>query len=137
MKRDALVGNFIRRTHCGRTGVVIVELPEDESAIGLCSTTYVDYARRTEIGPSKFLFARPDQLHRFSGSFRKARRFDGRFAGVLASICRASIRHNHPDTLKRKPKSLRKFFTDGKRPLSSSPHRQFPAFPFGDGSSRL
>src|SRR2546430_14627399 len=89
MKRDALVRDFIRRTHRGRTGVVIVELPEDESAIGLCSTTYVDYARRTEIGPGKFLFARPDQFHRFSRSFRQPRRFDSRFAGVLASISRA------------------------------------------------
>src|SRR3954468_12376481 len=137
MKCDALVRNFVRRAHRGRTGVVIIKFPEDKTAVGLGSAAYVNYARRTEIRPGKFLFTRPDQLHGFSGSFRQARRFDSRFASVLASVGRARIRHNHANAFRSEVKSMRKFFDDCKRALSSRPHRRFAIFPFRDSGPWL
>src|SRR5947209_19943219 len=106
MKGDALIRNLVRRAHRCRARVVIIEFPEDKAAVGLGSAAYVNYASGTEVCPGKFLFPRPDQLHRFSCRLRQARRFDGGFARVLASIRRTSIGHNHPHAFGWKMKSL-------------------------------
>src|SRR6185312_4013708 len=137
MKGDALVGDFIRRAHRSRAGVVIIELPEDKTAVGSRSAAYVNYTGRTKICPGKFLFPRPDQLYRFSGGLRQARRFDCGFARVLASIRRAGIGHNHAHAFWSQMEGLRKFFGDGEWTLSSRPHRQLAIFPFGDSGPRL
>ena len=55
----------------------------------------VDHARRPEVGPGEFFFARPDQLHGLVRGLGQPRRFDGRFTGVLAAVGRAGVRNDH------------------------------------------
>ena len=68
---------------------------------------------------------------------RQSRRFDRGFAGVLAAVTRARVRHQHADTFFWNAKSLGQFTPHAERPLRARPDRQVVARPLRQRSARF
>src|SRR5215471_11994682 len=95
---DQLVRDVVGRFDPGRAGVVVVKLPSGELATRVESAFYFDEARRAEIGPGEFLFARPNEFDGTVGGFRKTRGLDGGVARMFAAVGRTGIGHDDTDT---------------------------------------
>src|SRR5689334_14206391 len=91
MELDSLIGNVVRGSDGRRPRVVVVKLPRDERSVALCTCLHIDDTGRPEIRPAKFLFTRPLQLRRCSGSLRQTRTFNRSFSSVLAAVTRPRI----------------------------------------------
>src|SRR4051812_31299363 len=86
MKDDALVGNLVIRTDASGPGIVVVKFPGRKSAVGSNAAHHVNHAGWPEVCPRKFLFARPNNLHRTLRCARQPSGLDRGLTSVLAPI---------------------------------------------------
>src|SRR5262245_19518086 len=101
MKLNVLVWDVVLEIDPGAARVVVVKLPGRDCAVVLYATLDVNHSCRAKVGPGKFFFTGPDQLHRLIGSLCQTRRFNRSFPRVLAAVTRTSIGHYHPHLLVR------------------------------------
>src|SRR5207247_267633 len=99
MKRNPLMGNFIWSAHGSGAGIVIVEFPEVQRAVGFRAALYIDDSGGTKVGPSELLFACPDQFHRFACGLGQTRSFYRDLAGVLATVSGTGIGNDDADII--------------------------------------
>ena len=118
---DPLVRDIVVGSNSCRAGIVIMKFPGCDGSIAAKTAADFDNACRTEIGPGEFLLAGPDQLDRPLRRPRQSRRLYGRLAGVLASIARSGIRHQHADAFLWNPKGLSQFAPHAEGPLRARP----------------
>src|SRR5256885_11237357 len=85
-----LVTNFggVRRVQARAAGIEIGELPIFEVAVRIHGSANVYDAGGTEVSPSKFFFASPDDFDGFFGGAGETRGLDGGFTGVVAAVAR-------------------------------------------------
>src|SRR3989442_7101085 len=137
MKLIKLVWNVVLSLNGRRSGVVVVKLPRGNRAVVLDTALDIDHTSRTKVGPSEFLFPRPDEFDRLAGSFCQTRGLDRAFTGVFATVTRARIRNYDPNFIFRNVKCFRQFSAHSKGPLRSGPDRELVAVPISDGGARL
>src|SRR5262249_54239345 len=85
-----------------------------------------------KIGPRKFLFARPDNLHWLLGSASEPCCFNRRFASVFAAVSRARVRHQDLHAFLRNVKRGGEFFSHSEGALGAGPNRQLIAVPLSE-----
>src|SRR5271157_6124784 len=124
MELDTLVGDFVVGAHASSAGIVVVKFPGGDFSIVAHGAADVDDSGGPKIGPSEFLFPRPDKLYRALGRARQPGRFDGTFAGVLATVARAHIRHQDVNFFYGQMKGRGQFAANPKRALRAGPYRE-------------
>src|SRR6267142_7231820 len=117
--------------------MVVVKFPCSERAVGSEAALHLDDAGGTKIGPGEFFFARPNDFYGMTSRAGQASGFQRGVAGVLSAIRGTGVRHDHANAAFRNVKYGSEVIADGKGPLCSSPNRQFPAGPFGNGGTRF
>ena len=117
--------------------VVVEEVPTHKRAIELHARLHLDERSWPEIRPRKFLFARPHEADRLLRCPGEARRFDGAFTGVFATVARSRIRHEHAHLVLADAERARELRAHTKRTLRARPHGQFAVFPVGQRGARL
>ena len=132
-----LIRNIVRRFDPRHAGMVVVKFPRRQFSIARDPAADFDNARRTEVRPSEFFLARPDNFYRLSGSARQTRGFDGRITGVLPSVGGAGIRNDHANIALWNVKNAGEFVTVRERPLRSGPYRKLAIGPLRHGCARL
>ena len=78
---DGAAGMFVvldsvRSLHCGTARIDVDEMPGGERAFVIQAGLGFDDARRPEVRPGKFLFARPTQGNGFAPGLRETSGFD-------------------------------------------------------------
>src|SRR6185369_17008516 len=114
-----------------------MKLPRRDLAVIAHSACDVDYTGGTEVSPREFLFARPDELHRFARCLCESRRFNCGLAGVLAAIPGAGVGDDDANAIFRNSKRLGEFAANAERPLCSRPHGELALLPLRHRSARL
>src|SRR5215471_19045421 len=137
VESNSLMRHFIGRAHSRGPRIVVVKLPEQQSAVGLRAAFDIHNAGGTEISPGEFLFARPHQLDGTSRAFRQARCLNRCFAGMFTSIGRTSIGNDDPNLGFGNMQGARQFLTYRKRALSSGPDRELVSLPLRNCGARL
>ena len=138
MEGEQLVRHRVWRVHAGGAGVVVVIFPGRERAVrGSTALATSITPAGPEVGPGELFFARPDQLDRSSGGTGQARGLNRRLAGMLAAICRAGSRHDHPNRFLGKAERLRQLAAHAEWPLRAGPDCQAAVLPLGHRRARL
>ena len=83
MKGYFLIFYLIGRPDSGGARVIIVKFPGSNLSVNIHGAFYFDDTCRTEIGPFKFFFTRPDYFHRLARRFRPA--FERRAQPTIAA----------------------------------------------------
>src|SRR6266436_9487401 len=86
MKLNQLICYVIGSLNAGAARIVIVKFPGGEFSIGLDSAFDFNHARGTEIGPSEFFFASPNDFDGAICGAREACSFKRCVARVLAAV---------------------------------------------------
>src|SRR5438093_10458655 len=75
--------------------MVVVKFPRHQDAVA--GDAALDFADTCgpEIRPGEFFLAGPHHFDGATGSARQTRGFDSGIAGVLPTVCRTRVRHNH------------------------------------------
>ena len=137
MKLGALVRDFVGRADSGRAGIIVVEFPGGERAVGARAAANLDHAGGPEVRPGEFFLACPDELDGLPRRFREPRRLDGRIARMLAAVRRSGIGHDDTHPVLGNPKRFGKLQAHAERPLRARPDGEFPAAPLRHRSARL
>ena len=116
--------------------MIVVKFPGGEFPAGVDSAFDFDEARRTEVGPGEFFFARPYEFDGTIGGFREASGFDGSVAGVLAAVGRARVGNDNANAALGNVKSVGDFGADSEGALRAGPDSHVAA-PQGDCGARL
>jgi len=122
VKFDVLVRDGVWSSDSRGAGIVIVEFPGSECAVGRYAAFDFDYAGWTEIGPGELLFARPDNFHGLACGSREPCGFEGRIGRVFTAIGRAGIGHDHADVFFGEMEGFGEIVARGERALRSGPH---------------
>src|SRR5260370_16854891 len=107
-----------------------MKLPGRDDSIFIGAAANVDHAGGTEIGPGELLFARPDELHRFSSGFCQTSGYDAALAGVFTAIAGAGVGHDDAHAVLGNSEGFGKFTLDAERPLRARPYCQLAVVPF-------
>ena len=129
VKRSELVGHFVGRAKPGSAGVVVVKFPGCERAVAACAALDFDHAGRPEVGPGEFFLASPDQLDRPAGLAGDSRGLDGRFAGVLAAVAGAGVRHDDANRVVGESKRTGQLAAHAEGALGSGPDGELAVLP--------
>ena len=132
-----LIRNIIGRFNRRHTGMVVVKIPGGQLAIASDAAFHLNDTRGTEVGPGKFLLARPHDLHRPSGSACQTRRFNRRITGMFPAVGRTCVPNDDTNLAFRDVQSSGEFVAVSKRPLCSRPYRQLAIGPLRHGRARL
>src|ERR1700732_5501536 len=97
MKFGADVGNGVGSFDSGGAGMIVVEVPGDELAIGSDCAFYFDYACGAEVSPGEFFFACPNNFDRPVRGAGEARGFYRGVTGVLATVGGAGVGDDYAD----------------------------------------
>src|SRR6266478_2677366 len=133
----AHVGDDVGRFDSGRAGVIVVKVPGEEFAVGSDGAFDFDDAGGTEVRPSEFFFAGPDDFDGAACGAGEARGFDGGVAGVLASVGGAGVGDDDADIVFGNAESVGEFAADAEGALRTGPDGERFAGPFGEGGARL
>src|SRR2546428_4815037 len=114
-----------------------MKLPRGDRSVVAHAARHVDHAGWTKVCPGEFLFAGPQELHRFAGRLCESSCFDGDIACVLAAVARAGVGHDHANPLFWNSKRFGKLTANSKRPLRSRPDSELSFVPLSDRGTRL
>src|SRR5262249_9534193 len=131
MKFGVLVGADVRRFDAGHARVVVVKLPGGELAVSGDGAFDFNHASGTEVGPGELFLASPDDFDGIAGGASEARGLERGIAGVLATVCGASVRNDHTDGAFRHVKRSREVVADGEWALRTGPDGELVAGPLG------
>ena len=112
-------------------------LPGNQGSVPPCASLDLNEPGGAEIRPGEFFAPRPDNLDGLAGSFGQASCFNGRLAGMLASVATAHIGLDHTHLGRGQVKRLHEFVADTEGTLSSGPNGQLAVRPLGHGGTRL
>src|SRR5713226_9447246 len=137
MKFSAHVGDSVGRFDSGGAGMIVVKVPSEELAVGGDGAFDFDNACGTEVRPSEFFFAGPDDFDRTACGAGKAGRFDRGVAGVLAAVGGAGVGDDDADIAFGNAESVGELAADAEGALRASPDGELLAGPFSEGGARL
>src|SRR5262249_55399634 len=137
MEHSPRLRNVVRGIKTRASGIIIVDLPEDERAVLAHAAGHVDDPGWAEVSPGELLFARPNQLHGLTRSLGEARGLDGRLPGMFAPETRTGIGRDHTDLLLVQAQGMSKLVAHRKRHLRAGPDGELLIFPFCYGGPGL
>src|SRR5437667_2717142 len=117
--------------------MVVVKFPSCQRAVAGNAALDFDDASGAEIRPGEFFLAGPDHFDGAASSPRQTSGLDRGIAGVLPTVRRAGVRHNHADTALRQMEDSRKLIAVSEWPLRAGPHGEFSIRPLRHGRPRL
>src|SRR5439155_14867201 len=129
--------DVVRGFDSGIAGVVVVEFPSRDRAVGVYTAGDVDNAGGSKVCPGELLFTGPNQLHRLVSRGCEACRFEGGLTGVFAAVAGAGIGDNHAHLALRYVERFGQLAANSERALRAGPYGELVARPLRHGGARL
>src|SRR5260370_8280819 len=101
--------------------MVVVKFPSCQRAVAGNAALDFDDTSGTEIRPSEFFLAGPHHFDGAASSTRQTSGLDRSVTGVLPTVRRAGVRHNHAHTPLWQMENPRNLTPLAERPLPSAP----------------
>src|SRR3989442_11791691 len=113
--------------------MVVVKFPRHQDAVAGDAALDFDDTCGPEIRPGEFFLSGPYHFDGTTGSARQTSGLDSGIAGVLPTVCRTRVRHNHAHAALRQMENSRKLIAVGKGPLHPGPHHELSLAPLRNG----